>query len=270
MFNLILFIQLRGRENLRNLKKDTFAIATNEGKKYMYVYIKTTLLSKNVKASLSSKEFRDMKKAKMYESENNCHVQKFMKYLSLLTSSTTENTLFPLITKNGKISSNALVGKDKLGNLMSRLSKVCQLSRKYTNHCIRVAGINMLHDGGFSDSTIATITGHKNSASVQRYHRSSESSVYNASNILSAGRKRKKNIQKDCEEDIFPPFEGISEERASPAINSNNCINDSTRSRNLINVEITGVKTPELQSFRSRQCNKHPTNEYLHEMTIKN
>ena len=231
----------------------------------MYVYIKTTLLSKNVKASLSSKEFRDMKKAKMYESENNCPVQKFMKYLSLLPSSTKENTLFPLITKNGKISSNALVGKDKLGNLMSRLSKVCQLSRKYTNHCIRVAGINMLHDGGFSDSTIATITGHKNSASVQRYHRSSESSVYNASNILSAGRKRKTNIQKDCEEDIFPPFEGISEERASPPINSNNCINDSTRSRNLINVEVTGVKTPELQSLfgQGNAINIQQTNIYM-------
>lgn len=65
LFNLIYFFQLRGRENLRSLKRDTFKIELQDGKEY--VQINTTMICKNVKASLSSKEYEDLKKAKMFE-----------------------------------------------------------------------------------------------------------------------------------------------------------------------------------------------------------
>jgi integrase len=189
LFNLLYFFQLRGRGNLRSLKRDTFKIGASDGKEYLY--LNTTMISKNVKASLSSKEYEDLKKAKMFASDCDCPLSKYKTYLDLLPANTKENTLFPLISKKGFVSSVAVVGKDKLGNLMKRLSERCGLSRKYTNHCIRVAGINVLHKSGFNDKEISTITGHKNTASVQRYVRTSDETIEKASEVLSHGRKRK-------------------------------------------------------------------------------
>jgi len=186
LYNIIYFFQLRGRENLRLLKKDTFEVGCVDGKKC--VLLRTTLLHKNVKASLSSKEFIDIKKAKMYESEENCPVTKFEEYVSQLPIETKENTLFPLITRTGKMSSTALVGKDKLGNLMTRLSQVCHLSRKYTNHCLRVTGVNALYQSGLSPAEICSVTGHKNTLSIQRYIRTTEKAVEKASHVLSSKR----------------------------------------------------------------------------------
>ena len=60
LFNLIFYFGLRGRENLRALKKDTFEVEVDsDGKEY--VSLKSTMMSKNVKASLSQKEFKDIK-----------------------------------------------------------------------------------------------------------------------------------------------------------------------------------------------------------------
>ena len=56
LFNVIYFFGLRGRENLRFLKSDTFSIKCDSDSRE-YVSLDKTLASKNVKSSLSKKNF---------------------------------------------------------------------------------------------------------------------------------------------------------------------------------------------------------------------
>lgn len=61
------------------------------------------------------------------------------------------------------------VGKNTLDTLMSTLSKTVGLSKRYTNHCLRVTAITVLKESGASNEEIASFSGHKNPGSVQRY-----------------------------------------------------------------------------------------------------
>ena len=112
LFNIILFFELRGRENLRHLKRDTFGVSTtSDGTQF--ISIVTSLLCKNVKASISAKDFNDLKNAKMFASEENCPVKLFVKYCQFCLKKQ-DNTLFPAICKGNKVSEMKVLGKCKL------------------------------------------------------------------------------------------------------------------------------------------------------------
>ena len=185
LFDLLFHFQFRGRENLRFLTKDTFGF-DHDSDGTEFVHIKTNMMHKNVKASLNAKDFTDTKKACMYSTANDCPVKAFKKYLSFLPEVTKDNVLFPQITKNGFVSSSVVMGKDKLGNFMSSLSKKLNLRKNYSNHCLRVTGINLLHRAGFSNSDICAVSGHKNERSLHRYMRCNEKSLKRASWTLSS------------------------------------------------------------------------------------
>lgn len=61
------------------------------------------------------------------------------------------------------------LGKNKLGQMMSELSKFANLSEMYTNHCIRATAITALSNAGFEARQIMTISGHRNESSVRSY-----------------------------------------------------------------------------------------------------
>ena len=54
---------------------------------------------------------------------------------------------------------------------MTKLSEKANLSKKYTNHCVRVTTVTNLKRKGYSDEDIAYVTGHKNVLSIARYNR---------------------------------------------------------------------------------------------------
>ena len=58
-----------------------------------------------------------------------------------------------------------------LGEFMKALSKKLELSKIYTNHCIRQTVVTVLRENSVSTSDIMLITGHKNPQSVERYDR---------------------------------------------------------------------------------------------------
>ena len=179
MFNLIFHFALRGRETLPLLTRDSISVATDaDGKRYLK--LNHELLSKNAKASLKNSEYEDLKKARIYENQENtaeCPVTCFELYLSKLPS--TSLSLFPKPCKNESkglsgwvwYTKKQSVGKNTIDNLMARLSQRLSLSKRYTNHCLRVTHITVLKENGFSNSEIAANTGHKNPASIERYHR---------------------------------------------------------------------------------------------------
>ena len=67
---------------------------------------------------------------------------------------------------------------------MANLSRKAGLSQRYTNHCLSVTGINLLHESGMSKTDIAGITDHKNERSLERYIRKNENNVIRASKVL--------------------------------------------------------------------------------------
>ena len=193
IFNILLHFQLRGRENLRAFTKDSFEFGQTEDGDEM-VSINIPLLQKNVKASLSRKEFENLKEAKMVaRKESRCPVSILKRYLSKLPEKTKDNTLFPSLKKDGTFSEMTVLGKETLGNLMSNLSKKVNLSQKYTNHCVRVTGINLMYESGMCETEIAAITGHKDTRSIQRYFRKNEKNAIRASNVL-AGQNEPKSV----------------------------------------------------------------------------
>lgn len=185
LFNVIYFFGLRGRENLRDLKRSTFACKTDENGNE-YIGIEGTMISKNVKASFSKKEYSESKCTRMYEVQNKlkCPVEVFKLYASLLPETTQNNTLFPKCIKNG-FSSIAVTGKDSFGNFLSTISEKAGLKKRYTNHCLRVTTVTVLKEQGYSNEEVASVTGHKNVASVQKYSRNrTDKRIHKMSNAL--------------------------------------------------------------------------------------
>lgn len=240
IFNIMLQFQLRGRENLRGLTKDTFEFALYEDNRE-YAFIKVPLLQKNVKASLNRKEFENLKEAKMAsQKDGRCPVATLKKYLDLLPE-TKNNALFPGIKKDGTFSTLVVLGKDNLGNFMSQVSEKVKLSKRYTNHCLRVTGINKMHDSGLSVEEIASVTGHKHSGSVQRYIRRDARKQIKASDILSGSMEKTSDEQPPCSSNNIVDFH-LSEAPCS----SNNIVGFQLSETHKMTISRTSVDKSEM------------------------
>ena len=64
-----------------------------------------------------------------------------------------------------------VLGHSILQDMMSRLSVKANLSKRYTNHCVRATVVTTLKDVGYDNHEICAITGHHSIASVQSYDR---------------------------------------------------------------------------------------------------
>ena len=58
------------------------------------------------------------------------------------------------------------ISKNPMARFMSNISKKCNLSRVYTNHCITVTGATILTRMKFSASEVMSVTGHTNTRKV--------------------------------------------------------------------------------------------------------
>ena len=182
IFNLIYYFGLRGRETLPYFTKESIICESDSNGK-RFLRISHELLSKNAKNSLLQKEYEDMKKARAYENQDRpqeCPVSSWELYSELVKTS---KFLFPKpsLCKSSKITSfctNQPLGKHSIDNLMAKLSAQLHLSRRYTNHCIRVTMITVLKENGFSNTDISLMTGHKNPLSVERYARKRRDTDY--------------------------------------------------------------------------------------------
>ena len=59
--------------------------------------------------------------------------------------------------------------KNKIGSLMTTLTKEAKLSKSYTNHCVRATCVTLLDRSGFEARHIMTVSGHKSMESIQAY-----------------------------------------------------------------------------------------------------
>lgn len=177
-FNLMWYFGLRGRETLPQLNRNSFKIeVSSTGKRY--VAFNQELLSKNSKGSLKQSEYEDVKSARMYANDDNpseCPVVAWELYMTKLPTGYDRLFPKPIKTQNWTPDKNWYcqnypLGKHSIDNLMACLSKLLNLSKRYTNHSIRVTHVTVLKEHGFTNAEIAASTGHKNPLSVERYNR---------------------------------------------------------------------------------------------------
>ena len=144
-------------------------------------------IRKNTKSSLKVKEYSSNKINRIYDPQA---IEAIRLYLSILSQQVPDSeNLFPrpLTNKNGKMvfSQSQVRGEHWLGDFMKYISKKLQLSKSYTNHCIRCTAITICQENGLSNQEIALITGHKDAASVDRYDRPSDSRKHRLTSALS-------------------------------------------------------------------------------------
>ena len=106
------------------------------------------------------------------------------------------------------------VSKNKIGNLMTFLTKEAKLSQSYTNHCIRNTCITVLDQSGHEARHIMTVSGHKKIESIQNYaHRTSATNKREMSESLASAlvqlqvKKAKNEVQAPCATVSKPPPE---------------------------------------------------------------
>ena len=173
----------RGRENDRNMTKDSFRIATDStGKEF--IELTHNEFTKNHRAD------DDVEIYPRCYSNNTpmCPVVSFKKYLQKLNHK--NNFLWQRPKKTYVESTtewygNVPLGVNSLGKMMQVISKRLSLSKVFTNHSVRSTAITVLSDAGIEARHIAKVSGHRSLLSIDNYARdASEEQKRNFSAIL--------------------------------------------------------------------------------------
>ena len=101
------------------------------------------------------------------EGSEKCPVNSFKHYIDNLNPKCNAFFQHPNERKDGY--DNKPVGKNTIGDFMKTISKNAELSKIYTNHCIRKTTATAMHCQGFDLKQIANVTKHKNLQSLENY-----------------------------------------------------------------------------------------------------
>ena len=172
-FEIMFFFCRRGRQNLRELKRDDFAIKTNP-QGLQCVVKKTDELTKNHRVNDAQAEEGGMMVA---NDSPYCPVHSFEKYLNHLNP--LNEFLFQrpkrCCPSDGTIwYDNMVVGENTLGKKMKLLSNEAKLSVEYTNHSIRATTITILDRNGYEARHIMSVSGHRSESSLKSYTKTAD------------------------------------------------------------------------------------------------
>jgi len=194
LFSLLFYLGARGREELRRIKRTDvcFAVDSN-GVKYAFIKSEKDNVSepnnirKNVKVSLKPVDYENTRSNRIYDAKA---IECLESYLTKLSHDAPEgNELFhrPVYGKKAGsrfYSDKQVRGENYLGNFMKKISKSLNLSKLYTNHCVRCTTVTRAKENGLASSDICLITGHKDPRSVDRYDRPSDARKHKLSCAL--------------------------------------------------------------------------------------
>ena len=169
-FEVNLHFARRGREGLRDLRKDSFLLKTDAaGAEYVCVAYHEK--EKNHPGTVSVKSSE--KQAVMYTNEGDplCPVRSFKLHLEKLHPNCPAFLQQPnkYFEKTGLWYKNCPLGINKIGVKMAEISKQAKLSTIYTNHCLRATAATVLSDSGAEGREIIAFTGHKHESSLKPY-----------------------------------------------------------------------------------------------------
>ena len=168
-FSLQFYLCRRGCEGVQDLKKDSFEFLVDSAGKE-YVQLAFNEASKNHPGGFA--ETNDPIRKMYATGEPMCPVQALRLYLSKLHQN--QQALYQQIDPKSRYDDacwylQAQTGQKKLQGMMAKLSVEAELSRRYTNHCLRATCISTLMNSGFDPLTVTRLSGHRNIQSVLSY-----------------------------------------------------------------------------------------------------
>ena len=167
-YNIARHLGLRGSEIFVRIRKDDIEIKTNEDGSE-YVTFKGDFLTKNSPGGINGREF-----ASCGRIENATQVKAMRRLLSFLNPNQPrlfQRILYGCRPNDGPWFANAPLGHNSISEMMPQLSVWADLSKRYTNHCVRATVVTDLMDAGFSAHEVCAVTGHKNAQSLEHYDR---------------------------------------------------------------------------------------------------
>lgn len=169
-FDLVYYTARRGKEGLRQLRKDWFVIKnTAEGQEYVEIIVNETT-KKNQGDNCSTRinnVHNDENIMFAQPGSERCPLASFKQYISLLSDKIPWLFQKPNVRKN-KFDAQP-VGKHPLNNMMATISESAGLSKRYTNHNIRRTSGNAMQKGGAAAPRIAHHLRQKNIQSMMHY-----------------------------------------------------------------------------------------------------
>ena len=106
----------------------------------------------------------------MSSDDEKCPVKCFKLYISMLNRENEFLWQKALDGRNEKYYSKSKCGHNKIAKFMKEISEHSNLSKKYTNHCIRATSITIL-GSIHSDIDVTAVSGHKSISGLQPYKR---------------------------------------------------------------------------------------------------
>ena len=204
--DLMLHFGRRGREGLIHFTRDSFEeLKSSEGKRYL-------TMSHN-EEDKNHHGAEPEKKMMMFEQEGEllCPLQSFCLYFQHLNPQCSAFWQTPKASANIKPNSkneawykNCPMGINTLGGMMKDLSKEADLSKVYTNHCLRATVASALYTAGVEREDIKLVTGHLNAKSLDPY-------------ISTATDKKRDQLSKTLFEYGKENIESVAIDQANPS-----------------------------------------------------
>ncbi|XP_070564621.1 uncharacterized protein [Ptychodera flava] len=182
----------RKRRTPQRLEVNQFAFGTDSVGSYVQ-YIGRE--SKNIKHGVHQRNVQN-KVIKQYANRDDterCVVALFNKYISYIPS---KGPFYrrPLARSDGKVQfSLQVIGKNLLGDYMSRMFKSAGIEGEYTNHCGKVTTATALYQAGVSEDLIMKRTGHRSIDAVRVYKRPSDEQLRHVSDLLQPPSSKKES-----------------------------------------------------------------------------
>ncbi|KAK3727618.1 hypothetical protein QZH41_006002 [Actinostola sp. cb2023] len=172
-FHVTFYFCRRGREGQRNLTKSSFEFLEDENRK-PYATMAHDEASKNHPGEITDTPSFE-KLSRVYQTDHPNDGYKALRlYLEKLNPNCSAFFQFPKRYWPGPTEpvwyENRCLGVNKLGGMMKELSIAVNLSKVYTNHCVRATAITLWSDAGLSNRHIMAISGHRNENSLRSYN----------------------------------------------------------------------------------------------------
>ncbi|XP_065197698.1 uncharacterized protein LOC135829222 [Sycon ciliatum] len=218
-FYMTYHFALRGREIQRQVKKTDLVLKKDDnGDEYFLLNVDLT--SKNHPGGIADRH--DPPTAGRIQDGDQVFSVKYL--LSRLHPQ--QEALFqkpkPNLRKGEQIwFENFPLGKNSLAQIMPKLSKVCGLSKTYTNHSVRATTVHRLSAAGATDRHIMQVTGHRNAMSLASYSKSTDEQQRNMAAVLdapssqSSERRQANSVPRESDERSSSPDQDCQEPSTS-------------------------------------------------------
>jgi hypothetical protein len=180
-FNLQLYFCRRGLENADHMMKDHYEVKLVDNKRILVQ--KYDEMSKNHREKDTDRAYGGVVEEQGHEK---CPVALFTKYVSKLQPCSPYLWQLPCkaTLSAAEYWYERKAGVKTIGNFMKSISKICSLSKIYTNHCVRSTTCTILGKY-YSDINVQAVSGHKSLSGLSHYKRVDDIAKKSMSQTLS-------------------------------------------------------------------------------------